>query len=207
MPIFILHTIKGCPFRSLKVRAGARLVFALSLIFFLVGCLKPSVSSLTSKPEPTPTLSKSESTPTLMSSCKNMEKNMCLVSGSKEGDIDKVRDALDKGATVDFNYDNSVDSFSNIFRTSLMWASELGHLEIVKVLIAAGANVNYQHPLGDTVLLRAIKTSHLEIVKVLIAAGANVNIKDGMGNTVLMRARREGHLEIVKVLIAAGATE
>ena len=177
------------PFKSLKVRAGAMLVFALSLFIFLVGCLEQS--SLTSKPEPTPTP---------MSPCElDTSINQCLLSGSREGDIDRVRDALKNGADVDY-----VDHREKENGTPLMRASRKGHLEIVKALIAAGANVNIQHN-GRTALIYAIWLGHLKIVKVLIVAGADVNHQDNVARTALIYASESGYLEIAKALIAAGA--
>lgn len=50
-------------------------------------------------------------------------------------------------------------------------------LEMVKALIAAGAdvNVNSAHPHGDTPLHSAARHGNLEIILVLLEAGANVN--------------------------------
>ena len=49
MPIFILHTIKGYPFKSFEVRNRARLVFALFLILSLVGCGESKASNTIDK--------------------------------------------------------------------------------------------------------------------------------------------------------------
>ncbi|KAJ9444016.1 Leucine-rich repeat serine/threonine-protein kinase 1 [Diplonema papillatum] len=58
--------------------------------------------------------------------------------------------------------------------TALHIASENGHSEVVKELIAAGAKVDVQDNDGDTALYLARSSGHSEVVTQLIAAGANV---------------------------------
>jgi hypothetical protein len=86
-------------------------------------------------------------------------------------------------------------------------AVDEGHLEIVKVLIAAGADVNAINEIGGfPPLYLAVLQGYLDIVKVLIAAGADVNAKGGGYNcpeSVLHRAVIEGRLEIAQALLEA----
>ena len=78
-------------------------------------------------------------------------------------------------------------------------------LHWVKVLIAAGADVNKADWDGETPLYRAACNNNEAVVKALIAAGADVNKADDDGETPLWYAARNGHEAVVKVLIAAGA--
>ena len=68
--------------------------------------------------------------------------------------------------------------FSFIFIVKLrglLYAAVLGHEAVVKVLIAAGADVNKAAPFrGRTPLWAAAYCDHEAVVKVLIAAGAEV---------------------------------
>ena len=80
--------------------------------------------------------------------------------------------------------------------------------EVVKDLIAAGANVNAA--INDGIALHAASSTWLggrytEIAKLFIAAGANVNAADNDGITALHYAARDGLPKIAKILIAAGA--
>ncbi len=103
--------------------------------------------------------------------------------------------------------------------TPLIEASYWGATEIVKELIAGGANVNdgvYDNGNDFFPLSRASARGYVEIVKALIAAGANVNAtvfssrtiggeEMDISNTVLTEAILRGRTEVVRILIAAGA--
>ena len=61
----------------------------------------------------------------------------------------------------------------------LMIASQLGHLAIVKLLVAAQADVNAQNrPQGVTALHLAVATGQTEIVSVLLKNGADPKVTD-----------------------------
>ena len=90
--------------------------------------------------------------------------------------------------------------------TLLHIASQQGHLEIVKVLIASGGSVNEADNDGATPLHIASQQGHLEIMKVLVAAGGSVNQAAKNGATPLFIATQNGLLEVVKLLIAAGGS-
>jgi len=87
----------------------------------------------------------------------------------------------------------------------LLWAAEHGHQAVVKVLIAACADVKKTDNDGRTPLWVAAEHDHEAVVKVLIAAGADKNKTNNVGRTPLWVAACHGHQAVVKVLIAAGA--
>eukprot|EP00731_Ephydatia_muelleri_P038788 Em0910g1a len=87
----------------------------------------------------------------------------------------------------------------------LVSASQNGHLEIVKSLIEAGANVNHTAKDGWTPLVIASHDGHLEIVKSLIEAGANVNHTIKNNVTAVYVASENGHHGVVLSLLGAGA--
>lgn len=108
-------------------------------------------------------------------------------------DLQKVKEAIDCG--IKFTNQNS----------PLGLAAELGHTEILKVLLAAGCKVEWGGHVEPSPLYLAAHKGHIEIVKILIKEGAKLNFKDEEGFTPLMSASAMGHLEVVKFLVEAGA--
>ncbi|XP_051058333.1 ankyrin repeat and KH domain-containing protein 1 isoform X7 [Phodopus roborovskii] len=88
--------------------------------------------------------------------------------------------------------------------TPLMEASQEGHLELVKYLLAAGANVHATTATGDTALTYACENGHTDVADVLLQAGAHLEHESEGGRTPLMKAARAGHLCTVQFLISKG---
>jgi ankyrin repeat protein len=94
--------------------------------------------------------------------------------------------------------------------TALIAAAHLGHAEVVRTLIKAGAPLDHVNNLGWTALIESIVLGdggarHTETLKALVDAGANVNLADRDRRTPLALAKTRRHSEMVKILEAAGA--
>ncbi|XP_048884163.1 ankyrin repeat and KH domain-containing protein 1-like isoform X5 [Brienomyrus brachyistius] len=89
--------------------------------------------------------------------------------------------------------------------TPLMEAAQEGHLELVKYLLAAGANYHATTATGDTALTYACENGHTDVADVLLQAGADLEHESEGGRTPLMKAARAGHLCTVQFLISKGA--
>lgn len=85
----------------------------------------------------------------------------------------------------------------------LVMAAAHGALEIVLVLIAAGADVDGGYE--QLPLTAAAANGHLDVVKQLVRSGARLENKDGHHHTALMVAAQAGHLPLVRYLVAQGA--
>jgi cytohesin len=59
-------------------------------------------------------------------------------------------------------------------------AARMGHTEVVKALISAGADIHALDENGKTPLHEAARMGHIETVQLLIAVGADINPKKGM---------------------------
>jgi ankyrin repeat protein len=77
-----------------------------------------------------------------------------------------------------------------------------GHLEVVRALIANGAEVNEVDKDVCTALHYAASDGRSDVIQELIAKGADVNLVESNGMTALHRAVICGHLGVVEVLIA-----
>ncbi|MBV9926673.1 MAG: ankyrin repeat domain-containing protein [Acidobacteria bacterium] len=77
----------------------------------------------------------------------------------------------------------------------------------VKLLLAAGADVNAADVRGQTPLMAAAQKPSADLIKLMLEAGArrSVNAKNGEGQTALMLASERSDVESIKTLLAAGA--
>jgi len=87
-----------------------------------------------------------------------------------------------------------------ILQTPAGVAAGMGHADCLRLLMAAGADVNVQGgPFDHNALLGAATTASKETVHLLLAR-ANVNATDWSGHTALDWAARRGETDIVKML-------
>ncbi|MCW8850135.1 MAG: ankyrin repeat domain-containing protein [Melioribacteraceae bacterium] len=89
--------------------------------------------------------------------------------------------------------------------TPLITAAALGEPEAAKILIEAGADLNYKNMDGSSALLTAIVFGKEKVVKILIDSGADLNIKSSDGSTPLHTASFFAEVDIVKALLEKGA--
>lgn len=88
--------------------------------------------------------------------------------------------------------------------TPLLFAVQQGTLETVKLLLAAGADVNDTAPEGTSALVVAAHSGHGAVSTLLLERGADPNA-DGGGYTALHAAILRGDVDLVKLLLAKGA--
>ncbi len=72
--------------------------------------------------------------------------------------------------------------------TALMIAAVAGDVDMIRLLIKAGANLNIQNTNGATALITAVIYNQINVVRLLISVGANLNIRNADGNTALIVA-------------------
>src|SRR5579863_5861227 len=105
-----------------------------------------------------------------------------------------------------------------VFATAIMRAAFAGDLELVKLLLAHGADYRIQSRDRETTLMAACglafingyhrekpPAERLEVVKLLVDLGGDVNHADSYGITPLMAAANLGDINIVRYLINKGA--
>lgn len=82
-------------------------------------------------------------------------------------------------------------------------AARSGRLEIIKLLMKGGANINHQMEEdgeNETALMWAARHGQLEAVKLLVEKGADVNIKNSYQETALSIAASNAHENIFNYL-------
>jgi uncharacterized protein len=87
----------------------------------------------------------------------------------KRGDVQHVRDLLDRGTNV--------DSRDRHGQTALMLAAHAGHREVVEALIAHRANLNTTAKYGLSALMLALIAGHAEVVRLLANAGTDLSVR------------------------------
>lgn len=90
---------------------------------------------------------------------------------------------------------------------ALDWAVRRKYQDIVQYLLDNGADADIPLIVSTTQTLRTVlyNAETVGIAQLLINAGANVNNRDRCGETPLMEASWQGRLEIVKLLLEHGA--
>jgi ankyrin repeat protein len=92
--------------------------------------------------------------------------------------------------------------------TSLIPASERGHVDYVRRVVSTPIEVNHVNDLGWTALLEAVilgdgSSAYQDIVRILLDAGADPAIGDQDGVTALEHARQRGQVQVARILESA----
>jgi len=85
--------------------------------------------------------------------------------------------------------------------TPLFYAND----EIARLLLQAGADVNYLNYNDEIALHYAARDNEYQVIQLMLAAGANVNQINKDGRTPLFYAKQENAHQAIGILIAAGA--
>ncbi|EHK26727.1 ankyrin repeat protein, partial [Trichoderma virens Gv29-8] len=107
----------------------------------------------------------------------------------------------------------SIDELDNKSRTALAYASLRGHVDVVKLLLKEGANVNSINDKNRTALWYAshshssvTKQQRREVVEYLLQKGANPDVQAKDGSTALMKLIEHREPGAIKLLTQKGAS-
>ena len=87
----------------------------------------------------------------------------------------------------------------------VLYAAGHKQYDLLRSLIAKGADVNMTGEKGGTPLMAAVVLNDLKCVNILLKAGADVNKADFYSDTALMWVARTGHVKCLEILIKSGA--
>ncbi len=126
-------------------------------------------------------------------------KEALLRKAAAEGDKASAEKLLREGTSV-----NAKLRFRN---SPLMIACRMGHVDLVKLLLERGADVNTRDVVsGRTPLMVAVKEGKEKLVALLLAKGANPDTTNPRtGSTALIEAVVKENAAIAKTLLAKGA--
>jgi ankyrin repeat protein len=114
---------------------------------------------------------------------------------AQQGDVAAATALLQNNSRLAFSKDEDGD-------TPLHLAARMGHIDMVKLLVAHKADVNAKDRIDDTPLHLAALDGHAEVVELLLGDRADVNAKDSDSNTPLHLAARTGQVDVAKLLVA-----
>jgi ankyrin repeat protein len=133
-----------------------------------------------------------------------------LMAAAYYGHIAVIDTLLEAGANPNILSDG--DEGWGAGMTALMLAAHSffapNRHEVVKLLVAGGAEIDRQGAGGKTALMYAALagSGYRECVRSLIQAGADLNLRDDEGNTALMLVAATGNRELCNLLVQAGAS-
>ena len=134
-----------------------------------------------------------------------------LTAAARLGKADTVRLLLDRGVDASTRTKRRMTPLTAVavgpgFRKA-SGKSPAGdsYLEVVKLLLEKGAEVDAANWQGRTLLMAAAKEGHPEIAELLLEKGADVNAEDNTGRPALMYATEAGDSKTIGLLIAKGA--
>lgn len=122
-----------------------------------------------------------------------------LMTAARTGNRSAINVLLDYGAAVD-----AIEEWRG--QTALMWAVAQNQVEVVDVLLRAGADPNARSTGGFTPILFAAREGYLGALDSLVRAGANVDDtvpRNGM--SALVMSVYNAHYDFAKGLLEAGA--
>lgn len=130
-----------------------------------------------------------------------------LHQAAQAGDASTVAELI--AESVDLNAETSVGGrYTPIDAryTALKIASIYGHVDVIQLLVKAGASINFRVEYGRSPLLLAVKFNHEEAVRVLLSTQADLSARDHTGYSSLDYALENGYDVITGMLIEAGAS-
>jgi hypothetical protein len=84
--------------------------------------------------------------------------------------------------------------------TALIISASKNNLDISKLLIECGADVNLKYKNGTIALTWSVKNNNLKLSELLVNYGSNIELKDNNNESIISWALEHGSLEIIKIL-------
>ena len=117
-----------------------------------------------------------------------------FLSAAFTGKLETINSYLENGGDVNVTDEKGC--------SALFLATNLDSVEVIKILLDHGANINVQtHTTKQTPLINAAYVGNLEVVKLLVEKGADINIKDMAGETALDAAKINKNNDVVMFLM------
>ena len=196
-------------------RSGAALIAAGGMAVFLAACQvapgetqppQPAPpSAVSTEAEPTSSTApppEPATAPPVLSAEEQAQLDQEMIAAAKANNVPLVAELIGRGGNV-----NTKDAIQD---SAFLYAGAEGFNEVLRLTLAAGADVTSTNRYGGTALIPASEHGHVETVQILIAAGVPVNHVNNLGWTamqeaILLNNGGPRQQEVVRLLLDAGA--
>lgn len=153
-------------------------------------------------PEQPPTEVPAPAPPPALSATEQAQLDRELIAAATANNAPLVAGLIGRGGNV-----NARDAIQD---SAYLFAGAEGFNEVLRLTLAAGADVASTNRYGGTALIPASEHGHVETVQILIAAGVPVNHVNNLGWTamqeaILLNNGGPRQLAVVRLLLDAGA--
>jgi uncharacterized protein len=160
----------------------------------------PAAGPASSPASPSPTVQATTGPP--LSAEAQAQLDQELIAAAKANNAPLVSQLIGLGGNV-----NAKDAIQD---SAFLYAGAEGLNEVLRLALAAGADVTSTNRYGGTALIPASEHGHVETVEILIDAGVPVNHVNNLGWTamqeaILLNNGGPRQQEVVRLLLAAGA--
>ncbi|KAH8657761.1 ankyrin repeat-containing domain protein [Xylariales sp. PMI_506] len=127
------------------------------------------------------------------------QRHLDIIAASARGNYDKVRSVLKEGGPWNSSRDDSA------LRKALQKASARDNVDIIKLLLQFGAQVDARTDDEFPALFRAAQAGQTAVVTELLEHGSHLEVQSRDGQTALFAAGVRGFKNVVKMLLEKGA--
>jgi len=134
----------------------------------------------------------------LLTGC-NVSNDEVLFEAIRSKNVKSVQDILAKGNII-----LDPPQQPNQVNKPLAYAAAYGNLDIVKLILERGADINGQVAYGDVPLIKAAEHGNKDIIEYLLAQGADVNRPNAFGISPFIGFCAAENMELVQLALKYG---